>query len=465
MYIRIARISEAFLMIFKMTKQLDKIKELHSQIFTDAFPEHKYYKRINKGQKIFSFIFLDDGGNAAGYAIVVENVPNLHLWLGGILPSFRNMGIMGKFFKFIEDFALKNNYQWLTLHTDNSKINLLRMALKHGFDIYDTCASDYVNGTGLCLRHRVTPPLNIRIALTNRCNYKCFFCHGDGVPDKVHARLSIPDIENILAQAGKLNLRTVTFTGGEPLLEKEALLYGIKFCENLGFAPSIKLVSNGMLLNAAFARKLAAFPHIHVNLSLHSADRDICSKITGSENALSQALKAMDILNFYKIPFRLNTVLLKGLNDSPARFGELLRLACAYDIPQLTFLELYAKPEDPWASSHLNFSAMERTLKAAASNFGCLEKIEQSPRKFIYQLHIGDRTLPLSLFRLSCRSGCLECSRHKDETIGPDGLLYPCFMSDLPCGDARRDLYGAIQQSTNKIHARIDEKIQPMLAD
>lgn len=452
-------------MIFKITNRLDKIKELHSQIFMEAFPTHKYYKRINKGQKIFSFIFLDDEGNAVGYTIVVDNVPNLHLWLGGILPSFRNMGIMGKFFKFIEDFALKNNYQWLTLHTDNIKINLLRMALKHGFDIYDTCTSDYVNGTGLCLRHRVSAPLNIRIALTKRCNYNCFFCHGEGVPDKIHARLSIPDLENILAQAGKLNLRTVTFTGGEPLLEKEALLYGIKFCENLGAVPSIKLISNGALLDVEFARKLAVFPHVHVNLSLHGADRDICSKITGSKNALSEAIKVMDILNSCKIPFRLNTVLLKGLNDSPARIAELLQLVFAHDIPQLTFLELYASPEDPWASSHLEISAMERVIKAAAAKFDCLEKIEQSPRKSIYQLHFGSRMLSINLFRLSCRSGCLECSRHKDEIIGPDGLLYPCFMSDLTCGDARRDLYGAIQQSSAKMHARIYENFQPVLAD
>lgn len=452
-------------MNFMMTKDLDIIRQLHKHIFMDTFPEDKYFRRIEKGQKLYSFIFLDDNGSAAGYGIAVEDRPNLHMWIGGVLPNFRKMGIMGKFFGFMEEFARENNYQWLTLHTDNTKINLLRMAIRHGFDIYDTRPSNYGNGSGLRLRRRITSPVNLRLALTRKCNYRCFFCHGEGIPEKAPGALSIPDIESILAQAGKLNLKTLTFTGGEPLLEKQTLLHGIKFCEGLGVEPTIKLVTNGAHLDAAFARKLSDFSRVHVNLSLHGADKLTCAKITGSAEAFSRTLKAIDNLNSYKIPFRLNTVLLKGLNDNPAQIATLLQLAYEHEIPNVTFLELHARPGTPGAQSHLDFSSIKLAIKAAVTCFKCLEEIEHSPLKSIYYLHIDGKIIALNLFRLSCRAGCQECARHRDETIGPDGQMYSCFMSDQSCGDARRDLYGALQQSATNMQFRISENFRPLLSN
>ena len=64
------------------------------------------------------------------------------------------------------------------------------------------------------------PVSNIRIAVNSGCNLRCIYCHREG-ETKPDSPLPIDDIRAVLDIAHELGIKSVKFTGGEPLLRKD----------------------------------------------------------------------------------------------------------------------------------------------------------------------------------------------------------------------------------------------------
>ena len=57
----------------------------------------------------------------------------------------------------------------------------------------------------------------LRLVLTNVCNFKCFFCHGEGSKTRVENMLNADDYTFLFLQSTKiLDTTKVSLTGGEP---------------------------------------------------------------------------------------------------------------------------------------------------------------------------------------------------------------------------------------------------------
>jgi molybdenum cofactor biosynthesis enzyme MoaA len=63
------------------------------------------------------------------------------------------------------------------------------------------------------------PSGNLRIAITDECNMKCYYCHAEGMHEK--GELPASDIIRIIEGSMKYGLKDVRFTGGEPVLHHE----------------------------------------------------------------------------------------------------------------------------------------------------------------------------------------------------------------------------------------------------
>ncbi|MDR0336429.1 MAG: 4Fe-4S cluster-binding domain-containing protein, partial [Planctomycetaceae bacterium] len=83
-----------------------------------------------------------------------------------------------------------------------------------------------------------------RILLTEKCNFKCIFCHNEG--NKVNTKKPT-DNPNTLQQSVRLLLdkgcRDITFTGGEPLLKSELLLNILQFIRSCDQKIPVTIVS------------------------------------------------------------------------------------------------------------------------------------------------------------------------------------------------------------------------------
>jgi GTP 3',8-cyclase len=153
------------------------------------------------------------------------------------------------------------------------------------------------------------PVSNIRISLTPRCDLKCIYCHREGEV-KPAADLSLEDIREILRVSAHFNIRSVKFTGGEPLLRKDI----VEIIRAVPPTMESSMTTNGTHL-ASLAQDLKDAGLKRVNVSIDSVNRETYKKITGSDR-LDQVLAGITAaIDAGLTPIKLNMVVLKGIND------------------------------------------------------------------------------------------------------------------------------------------------------
>ena len=150
---------------------------------------------------------------------------------------------------------------------------------------------------------------NLRVSVTQRCNLKCIYCHAEGERSP-EAELPAADIREILRVAAKLGMRSVKFTGGEPLVRDDILEIVRAVPEGM----ESSMTTNGILLGK-YARPLKEAGLSRINVSLDSLDPECYRDITG-HGRLPEVLAGIDAaLAAGLTPIKLNMVVLKGVND------------------------------------------------------------------------------------------------------------------------------------------------------
>jgi len=94
--------------------------------------------------------------------------------------------------------------------------------------------------------------LSLDIELTHRCNLRCVYCYGE-FGEKCRHELSQDEIIRVIDEAISLGLRTLTLTGGEPLLDKRYFNIAEYAVEH---GVSVLLFTNGTLLTEQVSARL-----------------------------------------------------------------------------------------------------------------------------------------------------------------------------------------------------------------
>ncbi len=179
-------------------------------------------------------------------------------------------------------------------------------------------------------------PVSLRISVTNRCQLQCLYCTPEKHKECGGAVTLTSDeiVRFVKLITSSFSLNKLHITGGDPLMRPDI----IELIERLNSKgiEHIVLTTNGQLLEKkAHALKKAGLSRI--NISLDSLNPDTFKRLTrGGE--LSCTLAGIEAAMKYGIsPVKLNTVVLKGINDNEtahlAQFG--MDRNC-----QLRFLEL-----------------------------------------------------------------------------------------------------------------------------
>jgi len=154
------------------------------------------------------------------------------------------------------------------------------------------------------------PVSNIRVSLTPKCNLSCIYCHKEGEKSPKD-QLSAGDIAEILRIAAKFEIRSVKFTGGEPLLRPDL----VQIVQSVPPGMESSLTTNGTIL-ADLARDLKTSGLKRVNVSIDSLNPETYKKITGTDK-LSDVLDGITAaLDVGLTPVKLNMVVLDGINDN-----------------------------------------------------------------------------------------------------------------------------------------------------
>ena len=175
------------------------------------------------------------------------------------------------------------------------------------------------------LTDRLDRPLaDLRISVTDRCNFRCGYCMPREVFDRDYAflpqssLLSFEEIARLAAVFVAHGVEKIRLTGGEPLLRKGIerlveMLAGLR--PPSGRPLDLTLTTNGSLL----ARKAQALKDAGLNrvtVSLDALDEALFRRMNDADFAVADVLASLDAaLRAGLAPLKVNMVVQRGVND------------------------------------------------------------------------------------------------------------------------------------------------------
>jgi len=178
--------------------------------------------------------------------------------------------------------------------------------------------------TGLLTDTLGRPLRDLRISVTDRCNFRCNYCmpkevFGKDYPYLPHsALLSFEEITRLARLFLAHGVRKIRLTGGEPLLRKnlEALVAQLAQLRTVdGQAPDLTLTTNGALL-ARKARSLRDAGLNRVTVSLDGLDDAVFRRMNDVDFPVAEVLAGIDAAQAAGFaPVKVNMVVKRGTND------------------------------------------------------------------------------------------------------------------------------------------------------
>ena len=165
---------------------------------------------------------------------------------------------------------------------------------------------------------------DLRISVTDRCNFRCPYC----MPAEVFGRdfaflpkelvLSFEEIERLARVFVELGVGKLRITGGEPLVRRDlpVLISSLAAIRNPEGEPvDLTLTTNGSALRA-LAGPLAAAGLQRITVSLDSLDDEVFGSMNGVDFPVSKVLDGITAAREAGLtPIKVNTVVRRGMNE------------------------------------------------------------------------------------------------------------------------------------------------------
>jgi len=174
---------------------------------------------------------------------------------------------------------------------------------------------------------------DLRVSLTDRCNFRCFYCLPNGEPPLARKEtiLTFEEIERICEIFVSLGVEKIRLTGGEPLLRRDIEVLIEKLARlksrdlNAQESNPKSKIQNPKLKDLALTTNGHSFPRRaadlkragldRVTISLDSLDRENFRNITGVD-ALENVLQSIEAAKKVELtPVKINAVIVRGRND------------------------------------------------------------------------------------------------------------------------------------------------------
>jgi cyclic pyranopterin phosphate synthase len=157
---------------------------------------------------------------------------------------------------------------------------------------------------------------DLRLSVTDRCNFRCFYClpHGEPPLAKKETILNFEEIVQICEIFVSLGIEKIRLTGGEPLIRKDVERLVTKLAALKPNLKDLALTTNGYTFPER-AAGLKAAGLDRVTISLDSLDRANFKDITGVDR-LDDVLRSIEAAKDAGLqPIKVNAVIVRGRND------------------------------------------------------------------------------------------------------------------------------------------------------
>ncbi|WP_323118584.1 GTP 3',8-cyclase MoaA [Burkholderia alba] len=275
------------------------------------------------------------------------------------------------------------------------------------------------------------PLRDLRISVTDRCNFRCVYCMPRTVFDKDYpflphgALLSHEEIERLARLFVAHGVEKIRITGGEPLLRKnlEFLIERLARLSTVDGRPlDLTLTTNGSLL-ARKARSLKDAGLTRVTVSLDALDEALFKRMNDADFASADVLDGIFAAQATGLgPIKVNMVVKRGTNDS-----EILPMARRFRDTGviLRFIEyMDVGTSNGWDMTEVLPSA--EVLERIAEHFPLVPLDAHSRAETAQRWAYADGTGELGVISSVTRAFCGDCTRAR---LSTEGKLYLCLFA------------------------------------
>lgn len=307
------------------------------------------------------------------------------------------------------------------------------------------------------------PIRDLRISVTDRCNFRCTYC----MPKEVFGDdyrflpseelLTFEEIVLVAEIFASLGVRKLRLTGGEPLLRSNLpslieRLWQIDGIEDIG------LTTNGLLLGR-YADLLMNAGLRRVNVSLDALDPKLFGYINGRGIEPSHILDNIEYARQIGLQVKVNMVVEKGLNEQ-----EILLMAGYFKERgiKLCFIEFMDVGNDNgWSMKKV---VTKREIYQLLSSRYELEPLESNYFGEVAQRYqYKDGSAEIGFITSVSESFCSTCTRAR---LSSEGKIYTCLFASegfdlrqmLRSGATRSQLIHAIRDVWESRHDRYSDE-------
>ena len=268
---------------------------------------------------------------------------------------------------------------------------------------------------------------DLRISVTDRCNFRCVYCmpkdvYGRDFPFLPHtALLTFEEIARVAGIFVQLGVRKIRLTGGEPLLRRNLeRLVGMLAAHG---GVDLTLTTNGALL-AKKARALRDAGLARVTVSLDALDDPTFRAMNDVDFPVARVLEGIDAAQAAGLgPIKINAVIKRGMNEHAivplARHfrdsGHIVRFIEYMDV------------------GHTNGWRMEHVVPAAEIVAAIDDEFPLDPVDPNYTGEVAQRWRyrdnghEIGVIASVTQAFCRDCTRVR---LATDGKLYTCLFAD-----------------------------------
>lgn len=205
---------------------------------------------------------------------------------------------------------------------------------------------------------------DIRVSLTDRCNFACAYCHNEGLGDTrgpgepAQGEMTADEVVRLLRAARGFDITRVKLTGGEPMLRRDLE----EIVARVSPFMEVSLTTNGSLL-AGRAQALRDAGLARVNISIDSLDaRHFRSVRRGSLEPVLAGLEAALAVGL--TPVKINTVL---LDETLGELPELVDFVAQRAGLQLQLIEVMPEIRTDMARRRVDLDRVRAWLRERAA--------------------------------------------------------------------------------------------------
>ena len=279
---------------------------------------------------------------------------------------------------------------------------------------------------------RGRPLRDLRISVTDRCNFRCTYCMPKEVFDRSHPYLShqellsFEEITRLSTIFASLGVEKIRLTGGEPLLRKNLVVL-VEMLAKIrtpdGNPLDLTLTTNGSILHKKAAVLKAAGLH-RITVSLDGLNDAIFKKMNDVDFPVTDVLDGITTAQAQGFAnIKVNMVVKKGTNDQ-----ELVAMAKHFKGTGVTlrFIEFM----DVGSSNGWNMAEVlpSKEVIARINEVYPLEPIEANYSGEVAQRwRYADGSGEIGVISSVTQTFCHECTRAR---ISTDGQLYLCLFAN-----------------------------------